>query len=280
MFGEVVVGIDGRAGGRDAIALAAVLAPRARLTLVRAFTYGTGELLAEVTGWDDSVRTSTLESLARERDRAGIEAELEAAPDGSPAHLLHEVATRRGADLLVLGSAHHGRFGRVLLGDVGRAVMHEAPCPVAVAPRADAGAPLRTVAVGLDGTPEAQAALAVAMTIARERDARLRVLVVVHEKLVLTPAYPVSYDWEAHAARQRALARKIVDAALETAGPDTEAAVLEGLPSVELVQATHDADLMVVGSRGWGPARRVLLGSTSDALTHRAACPVLVVPRG
>ena len=52
-----------------------------------------------------------------------------------------------------------------------------------------------------------------------------------------------------------------------------------GYPPDELEGLSEEVDLLVVGSRGWGPVRRVVLGSTSDRLVHRAACPVVVVPR-
>jgi nucleotide-binding universal stress UspA family protein len=52
-----------------------------------------------------------------------------------------------------------------------------------------------------------------------------------------------------------------------------------GSPLVELVELSGSVDLLVVGSRGFGPVRRLLLGSTSDRLVREAACPVLAVPR-
>ena len=56
--------------------------------------------------------------------------------------------------------------------------------------------------------------------------------------------------------------------------------VVEGDPADELVRASAHADLVVVGSRGWGPARRVMAGSTAQRVVHDASCPVLVAPRG
>jgi hypothetical protein len=58
-----------------------------------------------------------------------------------------------------------------------------------------------------------------------------------------------------------------------------EHSVVRGRAGAELVRAAETVDLLVVGSRGWGPLSRVALGSTSDWLTHHAPCPVIVVPR-
>ena len=48
----------------------------------------------------------------------------------------------------------------------------------------------------------------------------------------------------------------------------------------ELVRLSEHMDLLVLGSRGYGPVRRALLGGSSDRIVHAAACPVVVVPRG
>jgi nucleotide-binding universal stress UspA family protein len=51
-----------------------------------------------------------------------------------------------------------------------------------------------------------------------------------------------------------------------------------GLPAKELLSATADADMIVVGSRGAGGFKRLLLGSVSTQVTHHARCPVVVIP--
>ena len=56
--------------------------------------------------------------------------------------------------------------------------------------------------------------------------------------------------------------------------------VLVNSPLTALEQLSHDVDLLVCGSRGYGPLGSVLLGGVSRRLIHRAACPVIVVPRG
>jgi nucleotide-binding universal stress UspA family protein len=75
-------------------------------------------------------------------------------------------------------------------------------------------------------------------------------------------------------------AHALVDRAVAELPPGAEADVLAGRPRDELVRVSHDVDLMVVGSRGWGPVRRTLLGGTSRYLVEHAACPVIAVPRG
>jgi nucleotide-binding universal stress UspA family protein len=58
---------------------------------------------------------------------------------------------------------------------------------------------------------------------------------------------------------------------------DCETVVLEGQPAETLLGAAGDADLVIVGSRGLGGFKRLMLGSVSDQVVHHAVCPVLVV---
>ena len=135
MFGKIVIGVDGRQGGRDAIALARHPAsPDASFTLV--YVYGRGPIswwrhqLGEERPYD---REASM--LATERERAGIQAGIACVPDASPAAGLHDLADTIAADLIVVGASRHTLPGRVLLGDDASASLHGAPCPIAVAPR-------------------------------------------------------------------------------------------------------------------------------------------------
>jgi nucleotide-binding universal stress UspA family protein len=200
--------------------------------------------------------------------------------DTSPARALHRMAERERADVLVVGSAHRGAVGRVLGGDVALGSLHGSPCPVAVAPRgmADRDAtPLSRIGVGFDGTPESREALALAVALAKSAHARLELLCAATAPIPLfaeaawADGEIVDYRLEAEDLISRTLAELDVDAVGK--------AVVAG-PLETLVELTHRVDLLVVGSRGWGPIRRILLGSTAARLIRGAACPVLVLPRG
>jgi nucleotide-binding universal stress UspA family protein len=153
---------------------------------------------------------------------------------------------------------------------------------VAIAPRGYAARDaqgLGVVGVAFDGTAEAELALALGQRLAAGAGATLRVIAVV-PKVVVRPSRI------GHTARgyQRVLDAHF-EAALEGAGarlPSTvsyELVRLEGPPPVILAEATQRLDLIVTGSRGYGPVRRALLGGTASALVRTAHCPVVVTPR-
>ena len=73
--------------------------------------------------------------------------------------------------------------------------------------------------------------------------------------------------------------RARAQAAADATGADVAVEVSRGRPADALMELSEQADLLVIGSRRWGVATRVLLGSTGEALLHDASCPVLVVPR-
>ena len=202
--------------------------------------------------------------------------------DGSPGRALHRAATAHGADLIVVGSAHRGRVGRVLAGDVAAGTLHGAPCPVLVAPRGhgEHGGELRTIGVGFDGSPESRTALEFAHRIAEAVGARLRVIDVVVAPDPGGPFPAYRPDWAEHAHIRREEAEERLAAVLADLGEIATGALPVGDPARELAYAADDLDLLVTGSRGYGPLRRLMLGSTSTKLVHEAPCPVLVLTRG
>jgi nucleotide-binding universal stress UspA family protein len=284
MFAKVVVGVRDASHAQDAVALARVLAPGAQLHLVHAYPLALGTW-SGAEPWHDGLRADAEELLGGIARDAHIDTPGRVLPDLSPARALQLVAEELQADLMVVGSAHRGPVGRLLAGSVGRSVLAGAPCPVAVAPKGDKERGLGTVGAAYDGSPASQAALRDAAAIARAAEARLRVIRVVPvPREVVTPMYPftyANYDWERQGELEADQARSAVEraAAGVAEGTEAEGEVFFGHARDELTSLTMFLDLLVTGSRGWGPARRVLLGGTSDHLVHHAACPVLVVPR-
>jgi nucleotide-binding universal stress UspA family protein len=162
----------------------------------------------------------------------------------------------------------------VLLGDDARAALNGAPCAVAVAPVGYAQRPalMGEIGVGYDGSPESEHALNVARQLAQAHRTRLSAF----EAVCLPPTAfsgppgpdDQLFDELVDAARERV-------AALE--GVEPHAAY--GAPTEELAIYSASVDLLVIGSRRHGPARRLMHGSTVRQLARAARCPLLVVER-
>ena len=185
----------------------------------------------------------------------------------------------------MLGSSRHGTAGTVTAGGVGRALLHGAPCPIAVAPTgyasADSSRPA-TVGVAFDGSDESLHALHEATALADRLGDDVQLVCVIPPFEVLTQDvryYPHHTQAELQAYAREELNRLIDDAPIPK--DLRERAILEeGHPSDVLISMVTDFEILVLGSRGYGPVRRVLTGSTSSAVLKSAPAPVLVVPRG
>jgi len=203
---------------------------------------------------------------------------------GSATHALHDLVEREQARLVAIGSSGRGRAGRVLPGAVTDRLLHGAPCPVAVAPLGysfeDAGADLRLIGVAFTDTPDGHAALSTASMLAIRAHAFVRLLTVaepLHPMMTATlDAMALEDVRSARQTKAEATLGRGLDAvpASRSAGGE----ILSGDPSDTLAAASADLDLLVCGSRGYGPTRTLLVGGTSHALVRKAACPVLVVP--
>lgn len=277
MASTILVGVDGRSGGRDALTLAAQLrAPGDRLLAVGVWT--TPDLLLVPAASVDAPG-SCATAVQRELDRTGITAEVVTIGTTSVARGLHELAHEHGADLLVVGSCHRSPVGRVWLGDDARSAVHDAGCAVAVAPTgwASLRRPLKRIGVGWTETSEG----ATALTLGRRLRDHLAGRLVVAQ-VVVPPSAVVAWPDMLPVNVPIAVLTQELDERrerLEGLRAD-DAEVFAGDPVDELRRWSHHVDLLVLGSRGYGPVRRLVLGSTSDALVRHAACPVVVVPRG
>jgi nucleotide-binding universal stress UspA family protein len=276
---KIIVGVDESPGSADAIALASELAGLTGAAVARVNVYpyelyaGRGAN-AEFEQW---VRHDSQALLERARGR--VDAELRTIANPSPAHGLQHLAETDDAGLIVVGSTHTGRAGRVLPGSTGERLLHGAPCPVAVAPKGYAerdGHSHGIVGCGYDGTATASRALTAARRLADAAGARLR---------VIRAFTPLQFDTvgvagtggAAYNDRLRERAEDELHAA--TADSDAEAVFSDGDAVTELVEQSKQLDLLVIGSRGYGPLRAVLLGGVAGPLMRDAACPVIVLPR-
>jgi nucleotide-binding universal stress UspA family protein len=282
-FTKIIVGDDGLEGGADAVALARALAPHAEVILASAYPWDDVPSRFAQLGYGNALRDDTEKAPAARLRGSGLaDARSVAIPDTSPARALQRLAEAEGADLVVIGSARHGAIGRRILGDVGRGLLHGAPCPVAVAPRGQAEQPaaLASVGVAFDHSPEARHALDVAHALAAERGLALRVREVVAPEVIPAmggyPMVDVAELSEELRADAQARLHAVVGALGGAVAVDAQAVL--GATHERLGELAGEVDLLVCGSRGWGAFRRVVLGSTSDHLVHHAPCPVLVVP--
>jgi nucleotide-binding universal stress UspA family protein len=281
----ILVGIDGSPAALTAVRWAAreAVRRRARIRMVNAFgwmpVHDADDPLQVVPKRRDALRRAAEESLA-----VAVAQVAEVAPDvevsqevmtGMPAALL--VALSAEAQLAVVGQRGLGGFAGLLLGSVGAAVAAHAACPVLVVRGATDLPQDGPVVVGVDGSPQSDAAVAFAVEAAAARGVSLRA---VHAWLDTVVPVMVSkaVDWDIVAAQQANLLTNCL-AGWREKYPDLpiEPLLIEDRPAHALMDSIDDAQLVVVGSRGRGGLAGMTLGSVSQALLHHAGCPVAVV---
>jgi nucleotide-binding universal stress UspA family protein len=285
MLDHIIAAYDRSEGARDALALATVLADATpdgpgSLTVATAYRDMPVDEPARAQDWARLAGASAEERLEPARVLVGERAEthFRVVHGSSPADGLHRLAQELGASCIVVGTSHTGPLGRVLPGSVTEQVLQGSPCAVAVAPAgyADEDRTVRTVGVAYDDAVESRRALEIGAEVARRFGAALRIVRVLDEQVVRYGGYagPTALEQIREAARERLRA-----AAATVEGVEVETLLLEGSVPVRLAKASAEVDLLVVGSRGNGPVKRVLLGSVSSRLARQAACPLIAVPR-
>ncbi len=276
MFKKVLVGVDGRPYGRDALALALrLMDPDGELTLVHVHSGELHPVHAVTPGLLAEEHDASMRMLERERSAADVEAELLSVIAMSPGRGLHQQAELLHADLIAVGSCSHGVFGRAMLGDDTRTALNGAPCAVAVAARgyAEHPAPIGKVGVGYNESPESQAALALARELAGRTNASVRAL-----EVISIPTYAFTGLMPPAIGESIEEMLKVANARMQ-ALPGVEGSAVYGLTGEELAAFGDQLDILIVGSRSYGPLRRLMLGSTSDYLQRHARCSLLVLPR-
>jgi nucleotide-binding universal stress UspA family protein len=282
----VVVGFDGSESALTAVRWAAREAVRRRLPLrlVQAFSWPNVRHFGDPgLGFDyhEVLLRAAHEQVSAAADAAaapapGVELEQHVAT-GYPIPMLEDES--RHAQLLVLGHRGLGGVTGLLLGSVTAALATHATCPVVVvrgAESLDALARLPVV-VGVDGTPNSEAALAFAFDAA---DARRVPLIAVHTwwESHADPVLDVVRDWDAIGADEReVLVERLAGWGEKYPDVPVQRIVACDRPARRLLEQAQSAQLVVVGSRGRGTLSCMFLGSVSHALLHHAPCPVGIV---
>jgi nucleotide-binding universal stress UspA family protein len=235
-----------------------------------------------VAGYEENERGEDARVLAeRVAMRDGGDLKVIHVEKGSPAETLQALAERGDADLIVLGSTHRAAIGSVAPGSVAEHLLHGARCRLMIAPKGYGHADhsqdrLRVVGVGFDGMAESAAALDEAARLARKFGGSMRVIG------VDTPVPAAGAAAAAQASQSHADFQSQLQDAVAALDPGLRALPVfeRGDPVRTLLEAAETGlDLLVLGSRGFGPVMRLLIGSVSARVIRGAACPVLVVPR-
>jgi nucleotide-binding universal stress UspA family protein len=280
----IIVGVEDSTRSEDAVALAGALSrpAHASIVAVSVFPYDDrpeAHFNLAMRPLLEHMAEQTLDRLC-EALNDDPHVRRVAVADLSPARALERVALEQDAALIVVGPSHLGHLGRLHPGSTADRLLGGAPCPVALAPKGYRVRPpgIERVAVGYDGAPEAEQALAAAAQLARATGASLRVVrAYTRDPIVLgVPGFarvvPAAVDAEREQL-ERAVAALPADV-------QAEPSFVDGDPVRELTRASEESDVLVVGSRGHGPIGAVLTGSVSSRLARTAGCPLVIVPRG
>jgi nucleotide-binding universal stress UspA family protein len=277
MFNNVLVGVDGRPGGSDAIALASrLVGPNGKLTLAHVHSGPLHPSHAVTPGLLREEREASVKLLEHERAAGEINAELVSVVAMSAGRGLHQQAEEQHADLLVVGSCGRGVLGRAMLGDDTRNALNGAPCAIAIASLgyAEHPKPLGKIGVGYDSSPESELALQTARELAQSTRASVEAL-----EVVLLPTY--GYTGILPPVTGESLGAMLQEANDRMKGlPDgVYGHAVCGLVGEELAAFANTVDLLIVGSRGYGPMKRMMFGSTSSYLERHGRCSLLVLSR-
>jgi nucleotide-binding universal stress UspA family protein len=283
MFERIVVGFDESDGSRDALVLGKALADRvnAKLVVAGVVPSPAGGSLMPALPADAFTNLAAQVRKGVEAAASEYGAEAEIVEASSAARGLEELTERIEGDLLVLGSARTSG-GTARAGHKARVLMQGSRCAVALAPVGyrNSDPNLTTIGAAVDGSPESGHALEAAAEIAGE--GTVRVMSVATDFAETWGFWGAAYALSELADASKEATEKILEKAA-AAIPDRtgkETVMLEGVAADQLRYQSEGLDLLCVGSRGYGPVLRVLLGSVSSDLLKEVACPILVVPRG
>jgi len=272
MAGVVVAGVDGSDHGREALrfALSEAALRGARVTAVRAWsippltTTGVGIMPAYQVvrdGLAEGTAAELAQSVEEASSAASVEVEVEVVQGDAAGALVERSA---GAALVVVGSRGRGSVAGPLLGSVSQGVLHHAQCPVAVVHKAERALGSRVV-VGVDGSPGASGAIQWAFAEAKLRSVPVHAVSAYEEPWTLAAAgfssAEIALEYRNALAGDAGRVVEEVRAAAPE-GVEVTGEVVLASAGRALVDIAGD-DLLVVGSRGRGGFKSLLLGSVS-----------------
>jgi nucleotide-binding universal stress UspA family protein len=286
--GPVLAGFDGTPSGEDALVLAAACTRLLGTSLVVATVHPApapissahvdAEWIADRHHQAQKVLDGARHVLA---DLDRVDYRLIAS--SSAAHGLHDGAEEAGASLIVVGSSSRAAEHRLLAGSTADRLLAGSQVPVAVAPRgfrdSDVGM-VRRIGVAYIDTPDGNAALDLAVRVAARVGATLTLYSVLAQAAdVVLPVIGRDAEHAFVATAQESFQRAL-DVAVAGIPPEVSASarILSG-NVVQVLSELDEVDVLFCGSRGYGPARRILLGGVSSRLVRQARSPIIVVPR-
>lgn len=287
---RVLVATDGSADARAAVAWLETfpLPSRARVMAltVERMPYLMPDVLA-APRFDEMMRQAAARTADEAREALAwrfpdVEARVAV---GDPREAIVHVADEWAADLIVVGARGLDTAQAFMFGSVSAAVVRWAPCPVLVVKGRRIA--VRQVVIGVDGSAHAAAATRFFASLPLDPRTSVRLVSAVDPPLVRcsTANMPVPEvramldELERRHAETATAALAGLQAELVGRVESVERSIVFGRPADVLVDASADAEvgLVVVGARGLGPLKRLVLGSVSEHVLQRAECPVLVV---
>lgn len=291
---KVVVGVDGSNHSRAALTWAAAEAARRGVELQLVHALGMPLVVSAHGGPGRFQPTDEISDQATDVLKAAATRVHELQPSVSvktvtaleeaPLAILRQSGKY---DLIVIGTRGLGTVAAMFVGSVSIRVAAQAPCPVVIVPSDEEGRPstteLNRVVVGVDSSENARGAFGLALDLAAENNGEL---LVVNSWDVPYPYDPVAMTAAGYQPQQAIFEQKskeLVSELLEevTDGDNVDVSVVrtQAGPVDALLKAADGADAIVVGSRGRGTVRGLLLGSVSQGVLHRAKIPVVVLPK-
>lgn len=223
-----------------------------------------------------------VEQVAKQVSEAGVKV-TSSVEVGDPARILVELS--KEVSMIVVGKSSAGGIADRLLGSVSSALPAYSECPVVIVPYVDGHrkcVPVKRMVVGLDGSQSSRPALHAAVDVAKCWGSELMAItaVPVSSGTGMLAWLPATVDRDSILHDVEESLNDLLDTEASDSGLDIARHALDGSAPALLAEFSTTMDMIVVGTRGLGGFKGLLLGSTSQTLLGHSLCPVMVVPSG